>query len=409
MRALLCSTAVAARRPAESWRVCFADSHAVAGLQFTGIPTNLDRFDDPADPAHTALDLTAELAASLGEQHPECIHALADVTPLLLWGTAAAEQTGESYCLTIAEEACGALALQASIDANAGINGVLFDRWDAHCWALHGLRGIQTGNRTQVGGATQERLAAEHSPLNRAIITDMQFRTAQFSQFGTHCVGGWYGTCTSCFADLTFVVEQPPDADGAECPWFPGLTKPWLCAEDCDGYWTETQQLSCPAGATGKHPAVRKTYVLTQESCCSESFCAEPTGTEFLGLDQPLAYGVDEEMEANQVTAESCEAAGEVFFQGVCGARSSDWVLAHDGQPDPEVNCPVNGATIDSDCMLCPGSVPVACTTCGGNNDPRDNIVQDDGSGCEEYFPFPSIPLSDPETRTATGALSALC
>lgn len=348
------------------------------------------------------------MQSRIAQLHTDCLPVLSRLTPQRIWVTVDVPTSAEHFCLETAEQACAQLALRVSAeDPDAGINGVMFDRWDTHCWALHGLQGIHTGNRTQVGGAVLHRLDEVYSPVERAVIADTRFRTAQFTQFGTHCVGGWYGTCSSCYTDLTFVVDQPAVAGGQDCPWPAGLTKPWLCAHDCDGYWSETEALSCPADATGKYPAVRKTYVLTKEACCTESFCGRPMGTEFLGPEDPIAYGVDEMIGTQGVTNRSCTEAGAAFFQGKCGTRSSDWVVAHLGDPDPAVNCPLNGAVIESDCMLCPGSTPVPCVTCGGNNNPADDIVHNDGTGCEEYFAFPSVALSEPHSRDATGMCSS--
>lgn len=376
-------------------------------MQYTGVPTNLDEFDDPEDAAHTATDLSQSLAAQLEQQNQACSSLLPTLTPQEIWDTTSDSTSTESYCLAVAEEACTQLALLMVVDdPDAAINGVMFDRWDTHCWALHGLQGIHTGNRTQVGGAIQQRLAGIHSPVVRALIADARFRTAQLTQFGTHCVGGWYGTCEACYTDLTFVIDQPALSGGQDCPWPAGLTKPWLCAHDCEGYWTETEQLTCPADFVGKHAAVRQTYTLTREACCTESFCGRPTGSEFLGLADPVAYSVNKMMGARDVTTDSCAAVGEVFFRGQCGRRSSNWVVAQDSEPDPKTNCPLDGAVTTSKCMMCPGSTPVPCVTCGGNNDPDDNIVHSDGTGCEEYFPFPTAALPNPDTRDATGELA---
>ncbi len=372
-------------------------------MQYTAIPTNLDSFDDPEDDAHTARDVTAQLQSLLAQEHAACRSILSRLTPLRVWIMLDDRTSVEHFCLETAEQACAQLARTVSTEEpDAGINGVMFDRWDTHCWALHGLQGIHSGNRTQVGGVVQHRLEGIRSPVERAAIADSRFRTAQFTQFGTHCVGGWYGTCVSCYTDLTFVIDQPALAGGEDCPWPPGLTKPWSCAHDCDGYWSETERLSCPAHATGKHAAVRKTYVLTKEACCTESFCGRPMGTEFLGQQDPIAYST-EMMGSRDITNASCAAAGDAFFQGKCGTRSSDWVDAHHGDADPTVNCPRDGAVVESDCMLCPGSTPVPCLTCGGNSNPADDIVRDNGTGCEDYFTFPTVALPDPHSRDATG------
>lgn len=178
-----------------------------ARTQFTGVPTNLDKFDDQTD--DNSLDLTRQLYEHVLLLHPDCHSKLAGLSPLWFFGSEASRHAAEANCLAAYEDACAHLALEAATDQrfaiDGQIDGVLFDTWDLHCWALRGLRGIHTGNRTQVGGGTDDRTAAEHSPLNRAIVTDLRFRTAQFPQHGgTNCVGGWLGTCSACYTDVTF-------------------------------------------------------------------------------------------------------------------------------------------------------------------------------------------------------------
>ena len=122
--------------------------------------------------AHTATDLSQSLAAQLEQQNQACSSLLPTLTPQEIWDTTSDSTSTESYCLAVAEEACTQLALLMVVDdPDAAINGVMFDRWDTHCWALHGLQGIHTGNRTQVGGAIQQRLAGIHSPVVRALIS----------------------------------------------------------------------------------------------------------------------------------------------------------------------------------------------------------------------------------------------
>lgn len=372
--------------------------------QYTAVPTNLAAFDNPDDSEHTFQDLTTELQVRLAQLHPGCSRLLPQLTPAQIWHAIYRPTSTEHFCLQTAEQVCAELALDTLPDQGApAINGVMFDRWDTHCWALGGLRGIHTGNRTQVGGSTHERLLVDNpSPVIRAVIEDSRLRTAQFTQMGTHCVAGWHGTCHACYTDLTFVIEQQPLSGGEACPWPAGLTKPWLCAHDCNGHWTEAEQLTCQPGATGRYPASRKTYVLTNEACCTESFCGKAVGKSFLPED-PIAYDVEAMMGSSGVSSESCAESEEAFFRGMCGTRSSDWVVAQGGQPDDAVNCPLDGAVVESGCMLCPESIPVPCKTCANNDNPDDDIVLSDGSGCEQHLPFPAVSLPGPGSRSSTG------
>ena len=90
--------------------------------------------------------------------------------------------------------------------------------------------------------------------------------------------------------------------------------------------------------------------------------------------NRPLGAGIDQ-VATNRITpAEDhpCP-ADEKLFLGVCGLLSSDWIVLrpeHEperGTPDPNPakSCPLDGATIDEDCMTCPGEVFLHSGPCG--------------------------------------------
>ena len=168
------------------------------------MPTNLEEFNDPHDENSLPIALV-DLQARVSQVQPACLGLLVDIRPLWFFGAAASQHAQEAACLTVYEHACAEVALgrAATLITGGQIDGVMFDTWELRCWAIRGLRGIHTGNRTQVGGGLDERTAEEHSPLNRAIIADLRFRTAQFPQYGgTNCVGGWKGACSACYTDV---------------------------------------------------------------------------------------------------------------------------------------------------------------------------------------------------------------